>query len=178
MRATARLFAARRFTPRAFALSLALVTSLSVAGCQQSGELVGRTIRIEQAALLADPLRSVNLQELVHGEQRLLLNFWGSWCVPCREEIPLFAEWEDQSEAEAVLVGVLFKDAAGPGAAAALELGATWPTLLDESGAIAAQVPVNAAPLTLLLDSSGRVLDYRVGPFATVEEIDTFVSGE
>ena len=52
------------------------------------------------------------------------------------------------------------------------------PTLLDEDGSVAAQVPVNAAPLTLLLDASGTVLDYRVGPFATLEEIDAFVSGE
>jgi hypothetical protein len=37
---------------------------------------------------------------------------------------------------------------------------------------------VNAAPLTLLLNASGEVLDYRVGPFVSVKEIDAFVSGE
>jgi len=103
---------------------------------------------------------------------------WGSWCVPCREEIPLFAEYDARAESLGVLVGVLYKDAAGPGAAAATELGATWPTLLDEDGSIAAQIPVNAAPLTLLLNASGEVLDYRVGPFVSVEEIDAFVSDE
>jgi len=70
---------------------------------------------------------------------------------------------------------VLYHDEAGPAAAAAAELGATWSTLLDPNGVIAGQVPVNAAPLTLLLDASGVVLDYRVGPFASLEEIRTFV---
>jgi thiol-disulfide isomerase/thioredoxin len=146
--------------------------------CQTSGELLGRRIQIESEALLSEPSSSVSIGDLAQGDQRILLNFWGSWCVPCREEIPLFAEYDAREESLGVLVGVLYKDVAGPGAAAATELGATWPTLLDEDGSIAAQIPVNAAPLTLLLDASGVVLDYRVGPFVSVEEIDAFVSGE
>ena len=159
-------------------LALALIVALPLVGCQPSGDLIGRTISIENEVLLSDPSASVSIGDLAQGEQRILLNFWGSWCVPCREEIPLFAEYDAQKERVGLLVGVLYKDAAGPGAAAAAELGATWPTLLDEDGSVAAQVPVNAAPLTLLLDASGKVLDYRVGPFASLEEIDAFVSGE
>jgi thiol-disulfide isomerase/thioredoxin len=159
-------------------LALALIAALPLAGCQPSGELIGRAISIENEAVLSAPNERVAITDLVQGDQRILLNFWGSWCVPCREEIPLFAEYDAREASRGVLLGVLYKDAAGPGAAAATELGATWPTLLDEDGSIAAQVPVNAAPLTLLLDASGKVLDYRVGPFASLEEIDAFVSGE
>ena len=159
-------------------LSALLVLALLVGGCQASGELIGRTITISGEATLSDPQASLEMSDLAAGRDRILLNFWGSWCVPCREEIPLFAEYDAREESLGVLVGVLYKDAAGPGAAAATELGATWPTLLDEDGSIAAQIPVNAAPLTLLLDASGVVLDYRVGPFVSVEEIDAFVSGE
>ena len=159
-------------------LSALLVLTLLVGGCQASGELIGRTISISGEATLSDPQASLEMSDLAAGKDRILLNFWGSWCVPCREEIPLFAEYDAREESLGVLVGVLYKDAAGPGAAAATELGATWPTLLDEDGSIAAQIPVNAAPLTLLLNASGEVLDYQVGPFASLEEIDAFVSGE
>ena len=159
-------------------LALALIVALPLAACQPSGELIGRTITLENEAVLSDESVTRSIGDFAQGDQRILLNFWGSWCVPCREEIPLFAAYEAQSDGPGVLVGVLYKDAAAPGAAAAAELGATWPTLLDEDGSVAAQVPVNAAPLTLLLDASGTVLDYRVGPFATLEEIDAFVSGE
>ena len=159
-------------------LSALLALALLLSGCQASGELIGRTISISGEATLSNPQASLEMSDLAAGKDRILLNFWGSWCVPCRDEIPLFAEYDAREESPGVLVGVLYKDAAGPGAAAATELGATWPTLLDEDGSIAAQIPVNAAPLTLLLDASGVVLDYRVGPFVSLEEIDAFVSGE
>jgi len=164
--------------PRALALALALVLGLGLSACQASGELVGRTITISGAATLSDPQASVEMRDLAVGKERILLNFWGSWCVPCRDEIPLLAAYAASAAPEATLVGVLYKDAAGPAAVTAAELGATWSTLLDPDGKIAAQIPVNAAPLTLLMDASGRVLDYQVGPFSSLEEIDAFVSGK
>ena len=118
------------------------------------------------------------MSDLAAGKDRILLNFWGSWCVPCRDEIPLLAAYAASAAPQATVVGVLYKDAAGPAAVTATELGATWENLVDADGIIAGQIPVNAAPLTLLLNASGEVLDYQVGPFASLEEIDAFVSGK
>ena len=161
-------------------LTLALVLN----GCAaqgtsgSSGPLIGRMINIHAAALVSNPDRSVEVSSLVVGKARILLNFWGSWCIPCRDEIPLLATYVASAAPTAAVVGVLYKDAAGPAAVAATQLGATWPTLLDPDGTIAGQIPVNAAPFTLLLNASGEVLDYQVGPFASLEEIDAFVSGK
>ena len=159
-------------------LSALFVLALLVGGCQASGELIGRTISISDEATLSDPQASLEMDDLAAGRDRILLNFWGSWCVPCRDEIPLLAAYAASAAPQATVVGVLYKDAAGPAAAAAEQLGATWANLVDEDGAIAGQIPVNAAPLTLLLNASGEVLDYQVGPFASLEEIDAFVSGK
>ena len=159
-------------------LSALLVLALLVGGCQASGELIGRAISISDEATLSDPQASVELSDLAAGKDRILLNFWGSWCVPCRDEIPLLAAYAASAAPQATVVGVLYKDAAGPAAAAAEQLGATWVNLVDADGTIAGQIPVNAAPLTLLLNASGEVLDYQVGPFASLEEIDAFVSGK
>lgn len=164
----------RLAAPIAALVALALLLN----GCQGSGELIGRTIVVSDEATLSEPNGSRDLADLAAGRERILLNFWGSWCVPCRDEIPLLAAYAASPSAEATVLGVLYKDSAGPGAAAALELGATWESLVDADGTIAAQIPVNAAPLTLLLDTSGRVLDYQVGPFATLEEIEVFVAGK
>ena len=158
--------------------SALLVLALLLGGCQASGELLGRTISISDEATLSDPQVSVELSDLAAGRERILLNFWGSWCVPCRDEIPLLAAYAASAAPQATVVGVLYKDAAGPAAVTATELGATWENLVDADGTIAGQIPVNAAPLTLLLNASGEVLDYQVGPFASLEEIDAFVSGE
>jgi len=159
---------------RRFSAFLALALLLS--GCQASGELIGRTISISGEATLSDPQASLQMSDLATGKERILLNFWGSWCVPCRDEIPLLAAYTASAAPQATVVGVLYKDAAGPAAMAAAELGATWVNLVDADGTIAGQIPVNAAPLTLLLNASGEVLDYQVGPFASIDEIASFVS--
>ena len=159
-------------------LSALFVLALLLSGCQASGELIGRTISISGEATLSDPQASLEISDLAAGRERILLNFWGSWCVPCRDEIPLLATYAASAAPKATVVGVLYKDAAGPAAAAAEQLGATWVNLVDADGTIAGQIPVNAAPLTLLLNTSGEVLDYQVGPFASLEEINTFVSGQ
>ena len=161
-----------------------LTFALALSGCAapatsgSSGTLIGRSINISSAALLSSPETSVEMSGLAAGKERILLNFWGSWCIPCRDEIPLLATYVASAAAKATVIGVLYKDSAGPAAAAAEQLGATWLTLLDPDGTIAGQIPVNAAPFTLLLTTTGEVLDYQVGPFASLEEIDAFVSGK
>jgi thiol-disulfide isomerase/thioredoxin len=160
-----------------FVATTLLGTLSACGGNNASGDpLLGKTIVIDGAHLLERPTdMAVKIGAFATGDQRIVLNFWASWCIPCRDEIPLLAAYELEAAPRAVIVGVLYRDEAAPAAAAAAELGATWSTLLDPDGAIAGQVPVNAAPLTLLLDASGVVLDYRVGPFASLEEIRAFV---
>ena len=162
--------------------AVALLAASMIAACSgpstSSDTLLGRTMGIGQAHPLSDPAATItSWSEVATGNQRILLNFWASWCIPCRDEIPLLFDYSSSFAPGATVLGVLYKDAVGPAAATAAELGATWVTLIDADGAIAAQVPVNAAPLTLLLDANGVVLDYRVGPFTSVAEIAEFADG-
>ena len=162
--------------------SIAILAASMIAACSgpstSSDTLLGRTMSIGQAHPLSDPAATItSWSEVATGNQRILLNFWASWCIPCRDEIPLLFDYSSSFVPGATVLGVLYKDAVGPAAATAAELGATWTTLIDADGAIAAQVPVNAAPLTLLLDANGVVLDYRVGPFTSVAEIAEFADG-
>ena len=161
---------------------LAILVASLVTACSSpaaSGDqLIGRTMRIGSAHPLYDPSVTISSWPTsAGGNQRILLNFWASWCIPCRDEIPLLSDYAASFVQGATVLGVLYKDSVGPAAATAAELGATWTTLIDADGAIAAQVPVNAAPLTLLLDANGVVLDYRVGPFTSVAEIADFADG-
>lgn len=163
-------------------VAVALLTASLIAACggptASSDNLLGRTMSIGQAHPLSDPAATItSWSEVAGGNQHILLNFWASWCIPCRDEIPLLFDYTASFAPGATVIGVLYKDASGPAAATAAELGATWVTLIDADGAISAQVPVNAAPLTLLLDASGVVLDYRVGPFTSVAEIAEFADG-
>jgi cytochrome c biogenesis protein CcmG/thiol:disulfide interchange protein DsbE len=162
--------------------AVALLAASLIAACNgpaaSSGNLIGRTMHIGEAHPLSDPAVTITAwPDVAGGNQRILLNFWASWCIPCRDEIPLLFDYTASFAPGATVLGVLYKDSVGPAAATAAELGAIWVTLIDADGAIAAQVPVNAAPLTLLLDASGVVLDYRVGPFTSVAEIAAFADG-
>ena len=167
-----------RIRRAAVALLAASIIAAGSGPSTSSDTLLGRTMSIGQAHPLSDPAATItSWSEVAGGNQRILLNFWGSWCIPCRDEIPLLSDYASSVAPSATVLGVLYKDAVGPEAATANELGATWTTLIDADGAIAAQVPVNAAPLTLLLDANGVVLDYRVGPFISVAEIAAFADG-
>ncbi len=162
--------------------ALALVVAAAVVACggtsTADGNLLGRTIRIGSAHPLDNPTETLtSWAQVAGGNGRILLNFWASWCAPCRDEIPLLFDYSSSFVPGATVLGVLYQDAVGPATAAAHELGATWTTLIDADGSIAGQVPVNAAPLTLLIDADGVVLDYRVGPFASVAEIADFADG-
>ena len=169
---------AARIRRAAFALLIASLIAACSGSATSSDQLIGRTMQIGEAHPLSDPTATItSWPDVAGGNQRILLNFWASWCIPCRDEIPLLFDYTSSFAPGATVLGVLYKDSVGPAVATAAELGATWVTLIDADGAIAAQVPVNAAPLTLLLDANGVVLDYRVGPFTSVAEIAEFADG-
>ena len=90
----------------------------------------------------------------------LILNIWGEWCGPCREELPAVAEFYEQHGDEVGVVGIDYQDVRpGPAIRLARKSGATYPQLADTQGALQAQDPVPArvpVPAFLFLDADGR----------------------
>jgi len=125
-------------------------------------------------------MRSVTLED-VDGEPRvlaewagqpLLLNFWATWCPPCREEIPLLAAAQDvYAERGLQVVGVAIDDA-GPVRSFADEIGINYPSLLGgQSGDALMQQFGNrgSLPFTVLIDRDGAVHATKLGPFTETE---------
>lgn len=103
----------------------------------------------------------------------VFLNFWATWCGPCRNEMPdiqkLYEEYSAQGDdAEVVILGV-----AGPGigqegsaediAAFMEENGYTYPVLMDESGQMFTQYGISAFPTTFMIDRDGNIYGYVPG---------------
>jgi thiol-disulfide isomerase/thioredoxin len=87
--------------------------------------------------------------------QTVLLNFWASWCVPCRKEFPLLAQ-VDKRENVAVL-GVIYHDTDANARKFIAEHGGTWPGLRDD-GSIARAYRVGPGiPATIVIDADGKV---------------------
>lgn len=103
----------------------------------------------------------------------IFLNFWATWCGPCRNEMPdiqkLYEEYSAQGEdAEVVILGI-----AGPGigqegtreeiAGFMEENGYTYPVLMDETGELFSQYGISAFPTTFMIDRDGNVYGYVPG---------------
>ena len=87
----------------------------------------------------------------------VLLNFWASWCEPCRAEMPTLQQVADLYGPDKLLVlAINFKESAARALLFAKTTGMSLPVLLDTSGKVASQWGVKVFPTTLMLDSKGR----------------------
>ena len=87
----------------------------------------------------------------------VLLNFWASWCEPCRAEMPTLQQVADLYGPDKLLVlAINFKEPVARALRFAQTTGLTLPVLLDTDGQAARQWGVKVFPTTLMLDSRGR----------------------
>lgn len=94
-----------------------------------------------------------------------LINFWASWCEPCREEAP---EVERASRTlhgqRPVVVGIDYTDEEGSARSFLRKYGWTFPVLSDPNGIYGARYDLSGLPTTVVLDSAGRVAATLRGP--------------
>lgn len=104
----------------------------------------------------------------------VVVNFFASWCVPCREEHPaLVRAWERYRTSDVVLVGVLYQDSVESGREFVRRLGGTWPTAIDDGGRTALGFGVFGVPETFFIGRDGVIGGRHIGP---IDE-DTLVRG-
>jgi thiol-disulfide isomerase/thioredoxin len=100
-----------------------------------------------------------------------VLNFWGSWCAPCRVETPEFSEVAAETAGEGVqFLGINVKETDEQFAQAFVDsFGIVFPSLYDPRGEVALafrDYPANAIPSTIVLDPEGRVAAVYAGEVA------------
>jgi thiol-disulfide isomerase/thioredoxin len=90
-----------------------------------------------------------------------VINFWGSWCPPCRVETPEFQQVYSDVEGDGVqFLGINVKDEQQLARAFLTSKAITFPSLYDPRGEVALafrDYPANAIPSTIVLDREGRV---------------------
>ena len=91
--------------------------------------------------------------------QYVLVDFWASWCSPCREEIPNVIDLNHQfAERGLKIIGVTVKDKPETSLDAIEKLGIDYDQIFDLEGIICAKFPVNGIPHFFLLDPQGNVI--------------------
>jgi cytochrome c biogenesis protein CcmG, thiol:disulfide interchange protein DsbE len=147
------------------AATLALVACLALAGCSGGGS-GGPTATTRAEPLGTKPLVARTQPQFEADLDRLrgrvvVVNFWASWCVPCREEMPAL-EQASKGYAEAgkpvTVIGVDASDVRSEAATFLSEVGVTYPTVYDQQGlrgGVAAHWSVTGLPQTWFVARDG-----------------------
>jgi cytochrome c biogenesis protein CcmG, thiol:disulfide interchange protein DsbE len=89
----------------------------------------------------------------------VLLNFWASWCAPCREEMPLFSKWQRELGARGLqVIGVSMDDDADEMNKFLAAYPVTYPIVLGDAKFAGHFGGVLGVPLSYLIDAQGRVV--------------------
>ena len=161
-----RVAAARssRGTPIRPLLVPALLVALLVAACGGSGSAEAR-IGEPAPPIKATAIDGSTVDLAALRGHPVVVNFWASWCVPCRNEFPLFKEQlatlgpTDGLE----ILGVLYKDDPASAQKFIDATGATWPSATDPDGLIATAYRTVAPPQTYFIDKDGILRGIQIG---------------
>ncbi len=158
------------------ALVFVAATTLVAAGCGLGGPGSGK----------GDVAPDFSLPVLGGGADNLrnyrghvvILNFWGSDCLPCRAEMPdLQATYTELRGRGLTVVGVNRGEPLASAAALAQEFDLTFPILLDEDLAVSAKYDVRSTPTTLIIDRQGVIRERILGGPLTRTEVRRLVEG-
>jgi len=146
---------------------IALCVAGSLAGIALAGSASGDSGKTARSADVAAP--AFSLPVLGHSGQRvslgqyadrpLIVNFFASWCDPCKTETPLLAKFYRAEQGKVALVGLDENDVLGNAMSFTRADGVTYPVGWDPQFGIASAYGVNALPQTFFLDARHRIVD-------------------
>ena len=166
----------RRWTRLAWVLvpALLFLGVIVAATLRQSGPpRIGDAAPSFEAPLLEGD-GTLSLSELEG--QPVLINFWASWCVPCRDEAPLLKSAHERYGDEVAFVGVNIKDARDAAIAFDEEFGLEYPDVRDVGSVIFSDFGLTGQPETFILDAEGKVAQHINGPLPDMATLDALIT--
>jgi peroxiredoxin len=104
----------------------------------------------------------------------VFLNFWASWCGPCREEMPDLQAFQERTP-EVQVLGLAVNDDPSDSRRFAREVGVDFPLAIDRRGSIANEYSATGLPVTVVIDAEGRIASTWFG-LISPEQLDEFAA--
>jgi len=152
------------------ALAVVLLTGWASGGNSGVTDVAGSTSAVLYSAghrplapdFTATTLTGSRLSFSSYRGKVVVVNFWGSWCAPCRAEAPTLAVAAQQYQSAGVdFLGVDVRDTPASALAFTREFGITYPSVSDTGSQITldftSAVPIAGTPTTLVIDRTGRI---------------------
>lgn len=180
--------------PRSLRLipALLLLSSVALTACSKAGGALG-DIEIAAGTNFArfepderEPAPSLAGEQVIEGAPEVsdeilsgkvaVVNFWGSWCGPCRKEEPILEAAHSRLGGDVVFVGVNTRRDQRAAAIAFLEeFDVSYPSVYDPSSQIAHRWGVRVMPATFILDKQGRIAAQVIGAVRSLDELEMLI---
>ncbi len=106
----------------------------------------------------------------------VVVNFWASWCAPCREEAALLEQtWRREKENGIIFLGLDYLDQEPDALAYLAEFNVTYPNGPDLRSQAARRYRIQGVPETFFISPEGRIVEIVVGPIASQQEMDALL---
>jgi peroxiredoxin len=149
-------------------LRVALCAALGIAASTASPALAPATAAPDFTLHVMDG-KNMRLQE--QRGRVVMVNFWATWCGPCRQEMPQLNRLYEKYRASGfVLLGVNVDDDQKKAAEVAGKLGVTFPVLLDTDKTVSKLYDLSTMPSTVIIDREGKVRYVHRGYLTGYEE--------
>ena len=144
-----------------FAIFLATGLANQASATGRSGEqLIGR----KAPEFFAESIYGKPVSLSNYPESPIILNFWASWCPPCRDETPHFEKiWRLYKEKDVVVIGINVQDDLNSANEYISEFDVTFVNGMDKNGRIMVDYGVTGLPVTFFLDREGMIIGRWVG---------------
>lgn len=93
----------------------------------------------------------------------VVINFWATWCPPCRDEMPLLEAAFKDSQGKLVVIGVNYAESPDKVSSFVRQAGITFPIALDQEGIVAERYQVSGYPTTFFVNAEGTLVARHLG---------------
>jgi cytochrome c biogenesis protein CcmG/thiol:disulfide interchange protein DsbE len=107
----------------------------------------------------------------------VVLNFWASWCAPCRDEAAMLeATWRREQNNGIIFIGLDYLDQEPAARAYLEEFGVTYPNGPDLQSAAARRYGIKGVPETFFIDPQGNIQELVIGPIVSQSQMDDLLN--